>query len=258
MGRLVIVCGVSALRLSLLVCAGLLCACDSAPAKSTDEKPADAKTADSKTADAKTADAKPDTKPDEAAPEKHFDITHDKSGVLARSAATLEASEALDGEALQNLSHHAEKLPSLQILCKKMKELGSVDDETACVAQSKHHLVLAGPELYAEWAACVMESTDAAGVKVCDEAEAEAEALLHEKPHGDGLSKEECTTVFDKFEKLSMDDAGEHAEHVKEVLEEVRDDVVASCVDQGTKDELECVEKSGSLKELDACASAHV
>lgn len=244
------VCGVSALRLSLLLCAGLLCACESEPAKKADDKTADAKKPGAEKADAK--------KPDDKKAEKHFDVTHDKSGVLARSAAALEADEAIDGEALRSLSHHAEKLPSVQALCKKMKELGSVEDEKACVAQSEHHIVLAGPELYGEWAACVMESTDAADVKVCDAAEAEAEALLHEKPHGDGLSKEECTMVFDKFEKLSMDDAGEHAEHVKEVLEEVREDVVTSCVDQGTKAELECVEKSGTLKELDECASAHV
>ncbi|MBV1862060.1 MAG: hypothetical protein KUG77_26805, partial [Nannocystaceae bacterium] len=157
-----------------------------------------------------------------------------------------------------DLSHHTEKLPSVQALCKTMKKLGSVEDEKACVSQSEHHIVLIGPELYGEWAACVMASTDAAGVKVCDDAEAEAEGLLHDKPHGEGLSKEDCTTLFDKFEKLSMDDAAEHAEHVKEVLEEVRDDVVSSCVDQGTKAELECVNKSSTLKELDECASAHV
>lgn len=41
--------------------------------------------------------------------EKHFDVSHDKSGALARSAAALEANDALDGEALRSLSHHAEK-----------------------------------------------------------------------------------------------------------------------------------------------------
>lgn len=249
------VCGVTALRLSLFLCAGLLCACESEPAKKADDKKAGDKKTDDKKADAKKAD---DKKADDKKAEKHFDVSHDKSGILARSAAALEADEALDGEALRSLSHHAEKLPSVQALCKKMKELGSVDDEKACASQAEHHIVLAGPELYGEWAACVMESTDAAAVKVCDAAEAEAEALLHEKPHGEGLSKEDCTTLFEKFEKLSMEDAGEHAEHVKEVLEEVRDDVVTSCVDQGTKDEFECVTKSGTLKELDDCASAHV
>lgn len=239
------VCNVSALRLSLLLCAGLLCACESEPAKKADDKKAAGKKVD-------------DKKVDDKRPEKHFDVTHDKSGVLARSAAALEVDEAIDGEALRDLSHHAEKLPSVQALCKKMKELGSVEDEKSCVSQSEHHIVLIGPELYGEWAKCVMESTDAADVKICDDAEAEAESLLHEKPHGDGLTKEECTTLFDKFEKLSMEDAAEHAEHVKEVLEEVRDDVVSSCVDQGTKAELECVNKSNTLKELDECASAHV
>lgn len=136
-----------------------------------------------------------------------------------------------------------------------MKELGSVNDEQAYASEAEHHIVLAGPELYGEWAACVMGSTDSTGVKVCDATEDDAETLLHERPHGEGISKEDCTTLF---EKLSMADAGEHAEHVKEVLEEVRDDVVSSCVDQGTKGELECVTKSGTLKELDECASARV
>ncbi|MGH1346067.1 MAG: hypothetical protein ACRBN8_31170 [Nannocystales bacterium] len=250
----------SVLRLSLLLCAGLLCACESEPAKKADDKKADDKKADDKKADGKKADGKKadGKKADGKKAEKHFDISHDKSGVLARSAAALEADEAIDGEALRDLSHHAEKLPSVQALCKKMKELGSVDDEKSCVSQSEHHIVLIGPELYGEWAKCVMESTDAADVKICDDAEAEAEEQLHAKPHGDGLTKEQCTTLFDKFEKLSMEDAAEHAEHVKEVLEEVRDDVVSSCVDQGTKAELECVNKSNTLKELDECASAHI
>jgi hypothetical protein len=261
------VCGVSALRLSLLLCVGLACACESEPAKKaddqkaadkkTDDKKADDKKADAKKADAKQADDK--KADDKKAGEKHFDVSGDKSGVLARSAAALDVDDGVDSsDALHDLSHHAEKLPSVQKLCAKMKELGTIEDEKACASQSEHKVVLIGPEVYAEWATCVMDSTSADDVKVCDAAVAEAEKLLHDKPHGDGLSKVDCTGLFEKFEKLAMDDAGDHAEHVKEVLEEVRGDVVASCVDQGTKAELECANKSKTLKELDECASAHI
>ncbi len=242
----------SPLRLSLLLSVGLACACESEPAKKT----ADGK-AKSAEKNEKNEEPAKDTVPAKKA-EKHFDLSKDESGVLARSAAALEADEALDSKALRELSHHAEKLPSVQALCKKLGELDTVSDQAACTTQTEHHLVLIGPEIYAEWAACVMEATDADAVTVCDEAEAEAEALLHEKPHGEGLSKEDCTGLFEKFEKLAMDDAGEHAEHVKEVLEEVRDDVVTSCVDQGTKAELDCATKSETLDALSECASSHL
>ena len=139
-----------------------------------------------------------------------------------------------------------------------MIELGSVDDEKTCVTQSEHHVVLSGPEIYAQWADCVMGSSTADEVKACDEAEAEAEKLLHEQPHGEGLSKDECAQLFDAFEKLAMDDAGDQAELVKGVLEEVKDDVISSCMDQGTKAELECSKTSKTLQELNTCASTHI
>lgn len=246
----------SALRLSLILCAGLAVACESDTAEKADEKDGAQKVVSKK---APEADGANDEKPEAQKAEKHFDLAADKSGVLARSAAALDVDEGIDtGEALHNLSHHAEKLPSAQKLCAKMNELGAVDDEKACVSQSEHHVVLIGPEIYAQWASCVMDSQSADDVKVCDEAEAEAEKLLHESPHGEGLSEEDCGTLFEKFEKLAMDDAGEHAEHVEEVLEDVKGDVIASCVDQGTKAELECAEKSTTLQELDECASTHV
>lgn len=243
----------SPLRLSLFLSVGLACACESEPAKKTDG---------GKAKPTKKAEEKKDEPAKEAEPakkaEKHFELSEDKSGVLARSAAALEADEAIDSKALRDLSHHAEKLPTVQALCKKLGELGTSTDQEACATQTEHHLVLIGPELYAQWAACIMEASDEDGVKVCNEAEAEAEKLLHEKPHGEGLSKEECTGLFEKFEKLAMDDAGEHAEHVKEVLEEVRDDVVTSCVDQGTKAELKCSNESKTMDELSECASSHL
>ncbi|MCR9163245.1 MAG: hypothetical protein ACE37F_23445 [Nannocystaceae bacterium] len=245
----------SALRLPLLLCLGLSFACESESTKNADGEKAD----DSTKADTKEADAEPGKKADAKKAEKHFDVAADKSGVLARSAAALDVDEGVDtSDALHGLSHHAEKLPSVQKLCAKMKELGSVEDEKACASQSEHKVVLIGPEVYAQWAACVMDSTSKDDVKICDEAEAEAETLLHGKPHGDGLSKEDCTTLFETFEKFAMVDAGAHAEHVKEVLEEVRDDVVTSCMDQGTKAELECAKTSKTLVELNECASAHL
>ena len=229
-------------RLPLALCLSLAFACESEPKKS-----------------AEPAEKKADAPEKEAAPEKHFDVSRDESGVLARSAAVLDLEEGVDtSDALHDLSHHAEKLPSVQALCKKMKALGSVDDEKTCVTQSEHHVVLIGPEIYAEWAACVMASNTADDVKICDEAEAEAEKLLHEKPHGDGLSKDDCSQLFDTFEKLAMADAGDQAELVKGVLEEVKDDVIDSCMEQGTKSELECAKTSKTLQELDSCASTHI
>ncbi len=252
----------SALRLSLLLCVGLACACESEskPAeKKADDKKADAKKDDEKAESKKDEPKKDDEKADAKSAEKHFDVTVDKSGILARSAAALDVEESVDtSEALHDLSHHAEKLPSAQKLCKKLKELGTVEDEKKCATQAEHKIVIIGPEVYAQWAECVMESKTADDVNACDIAEAEAEKLLHEKAHGDGLSKEDCGTLFDTFEKLAMADAGDQAEAVKEVLEEVKEDVITSCMDQGTKAELDCAKKSKTLQELDECAAAHL
>ncbi|MCH9686990.1 MAG: hypothetical protein K0V04_36480 [Deltaproteobacteria bacterium] len=225
-----------------------------ADAKKADAKKADAKKADAKKADAKKADAKkadPPAKPGEV----HFDVTHDKSGVLARSAAALEASGKFDNEDLHELSHHAEKLPSAETVCKHVAAIrGTGDDLTECIKATEHHVVQLGPELYAEDAACRLAAKTPAEIDVCDAAEKEAEAALHAKPHGDGLDKETCDTLFDHFEEMAMA-AGDNPEIVKEVLEEVRPDVVITCMEQGTKAEIECSMKTKTLHELRECAS---
>ena len=246
---------ISPVLVSLALLAG---ACD----KQDDKKAADAKT-DDKAADAKT-DAKADAKADEAKPEaakpeaKHFDVSADKSGVLARSAAALEANKdvaALGNESLAEMSHHAEKLPSANDVCKHIKEVRHEGDEAACVKEMEHHIVLLGPELYALAADCLMSAQTSEEIDVCVEAEKEAELLLHEKPHGEGLEQEQCDAFFVHFEKLAMDDAGpDHAEVVKEILEEVKGDIVTSCVDQGNKAEVECAMKATTLADAKGCS----
>ncbi|MCX4239912.1 hypothetical protein [Paraliomyxa miuraensis] len=236
-----------------------LLACDSADqpkapdAKSADAKAPDAKAPDAKTADAKAADAKaPDTKPSEV----HFDASKDKSGALARSAAVIEIARAHDDESLRELSHHAESMPSFEDVCKHEAEVGksgvSVPD---CIKAMEHHLVKIGPELYGEVARCIMAAKTAQEVALCDAAELEVEKALHDAPHGEGLTKEVCTGLFTQFEKLAMDDAGDHAALVEEVLEEVEDDVIASCQEQGTQAEIDCAMKAKTMAELKDCAS---
>jgi len=264
------VCPVKSLvqRCAVAVC--FLLACDSA------DKPADSGKAGAKDAKAKAdggkagakdakADggAKPDDKPKDGAKpdaklaEKHFDVTHDKSGVLARSAAALEGIEKIDSEDLRELSHHAEKLPSFDKVCAHIKSVrGESYDTAACVKEYEHHVVHIGPELYGEVAACELAAKTKEELDVCDTAEAEAERILHEKPHGDGLDAATCEKFFVQFEKLAMADAGDDAELVKEVLEEVKADVLEACADQGSKAEIECGTKAKTIHELRECASA--
>ncbi|MEM6993444.1 MAG: hypothetical protein AAF721_23220 [Myxococcota bacterium] len=243
-------------RSALAVC--FLFACDGGEKKPTKDggKAADAKAnkgKDATKAEAKAGDDKAAAKP----AEKHFDISHDKSGVLARSAAALEAVESIDSENLRELSHHAEKLPSLEKVCKHIASIRGADfDETKCVKDYEHHVVRIGPELYGEVAKCELDAKTVAELDVCDAAEAEAEKLLHEKPHGEGLDGETCGKFFVKFEELAIADAGENGELVKEVLEEVKPDVLEACADQGSKAEIECGMKSKTLTELRECASA--
>ena len=216
--------------------------------KADSDKKAGAEKAEGEKADAKKADAK-----------KHFDISADKSGVLARSAAALEATEAVAefaDEDLAVLSHHAEKLPSADDVCEHISEVRHGGDQAACVKEMEHHIVRLGPELYSFAAGCLMEAKTSEDIDLCVEAEVEAELLLHEKAHGDGLEQEVCDAFFAHFEKLAMEDAGEdHAEIVKEVLEEVRVDVLAACVDQGAKAEIECAMTAETLPALKDCAS---
>ncbi|MBL4688719.1 MAG: hypothetical protein JKY37_29290, partial [Nannocystaceae bacterium] len=203
--------------------------------------------------------AEGDTKAADKPAEKHFDVTHDKSGVLARSAAALEAVEKIDSEDLRELSHHAEKLPSFDKICKHIASVRGADfDHAKCVKDYEHHIVHIGPELYGEVASCELDSKTTADLDVCDAAEAEAEKILHEKSHGEGLDAETCGKFFVKFEELAMADAGDDAELVKQVLEEVKQDVLEACADQGTKAEIDCGLKAKDMHELNECASALV
>lgn len=202
--------------------------------------------------DAKEA-GKPAEKPKA---EKHFDISHDHSGVLARTAAVLETEEGIDLEELEELSHHAEKMPKVEDVCRHVvKVRAASDDITKCVKETEHHIVVLGPDLYAEVAECIMAAKTADELDICEEAEKEIEVFLHEKPHGDSLSKEVCDKLFDHFEKLAMEGAGEEAEHVKTVLEEVRSDIVVACMEQGLKSEVDCAMKATKASEIKKCSS---
>lgn len=243
-------CSVALVTLSLA-----LGACDK-----NDEKAADSKAADAKASDKKDADDEPAEPAEPAKPEaKHFDVSGDKSGVLARSAAALEATKAgaaIANDDLAEISHHAEKLPSADEVCAHINEVKHEGDQDACVKDMEHHIVKLGPELYALAAGCLMEAKTPAEIDVCVEAEKEAELLLHDKPHGDGVERDKCDAFFAHFEQLAMDDAGpDNAEVVKEILEEVKVDILASCVDQGTQKEIECAMAAEELSAMKACST---
>lgn len=227
------------LRPSTLAALFLVLACDST------DKP---KAADAKAADVKAADVE--------ATALHLDPTHDKSGVLARSAAVIEISKAHDNENLRDLSHHAESLPSFEDVCKHEVEVGKSDVTVPdCIKVMEHHLVRIGPELYAEVAACIMAAKTPEQVAACDAAQLEVESALHTKPHGEGVGKVACEGLFTQFEKLAMEDAGDQATLVQEVLEEVKDDVIIACLEQGTQAEVDCAMKAKTMGELHDCAS---
>jgi hypothetical protein len=230
------------LRTTLLTTAFLFVACDkSQPEETTPPDPAPA-----------TEETAPSD--DSAAEEKHFDVSADKSGALARAAAVLEA-EGIDNPDLQELSHHTEKLPSAQVVCKHMVEVqGSTGGIKDCVAQVEHHIALLGPELWGAASACFMEAKTPQQLDVCTAAEEEAEKFLHDQPHGEGLDEKTCQSFFEKFEKLAMEDKKDDAEHVKQVLDTVREDIVRSCMDQSTQAEMDCADKAKTLHELEQCA----
>ncbi len=234
--------------LVLALCSFAACDKPEEPAKTDDAK---AEKKDSKA----PAKAAKDPKGDSKVPEVHFDIGHDKSGALARAAAVLEA-EGVDNEDLRELSHHAEKLPSAAEICKHMAKVHEdAGDQAGCTKAVDHHIVQLGPELFAEAATCLMAAKTVPELDACIAAEEEAEKVLHEKKHGEGLDKATCEKFLDKFEALAIKDAGDDVELVKNVLEEVRADVVLGCVEQGSKAEMECSEKASTLHELRECAS---
>jgi hypothetical protein len=222
--------------------------------KAADAKAADAKVTDTKAADAKVADAK--------AEPVHFDITQDKSGVLARAASTLETSEAVTNPALKEhlagLSHHAEKGPTNEALCKHMKGLmgEAAPSDLDCIHALEHQRVHLGPEVFDAVAACVTGSKTLDALQRCEDAEKEAEKELHAKKHGTGVEPATCTELFAHFEKLAMADAGDQGKAVEEILEEVRGDVLEACAEQGTRAEVDCALKAKTMQELGACESA--
>ena len=236
---------------------------DPAAGKKVEPKVADVKAADAKPADAKPADAKADAKPADAKPADaiHIDITHDKSGLLARAASTLETSEKITSPALKEhlaeLSHHAEKGPSNEVLCAHMTALmaDKRPPDFDCIHALEHQRVHVGPEIFAEVAGCVTAAKTYDALMLCEDAEKEAEQALHAKKHGEGIEAETCTKLFVHFEKLAMADAGDQAKTVEELLEEVRGDVLEACAEQGTRAEVDCALAAKDMKALGTCSS---
>ena len=240
------------LRHLVLASLCLSLACDS------QDKPAPKKTAAAKksagkaAADDKKAESKADPKAEAKPAKKHLEISHDKSGALPRAAAVLEA-EGIDNEDLQALSHHAEKLPTNAEVCKHLAEVHGEGDSDACVEELEHVIARLGPELYGEVSACFMASKTVPALDACFAAEKDAEKELHEKKHGEGLDKATCEKFFTKFEDLAMKATGDEKDHVKKALDTVKDDIVVACEEQGSKAEMECVEKAKTLHELKEC-----
>ncbi|MFO7564325.1 MAG: hypothetical protein R6X02_16885 [Enhygromyxa sp.] len=247
-------------RIFVILSLGLL-SFGSVTACGSDAKQADKsdKSAAKKDAEEPATKQPEDAKP--AAPEDvHFDIKKDKSGVLARTASTLETSDRVSPDNpvrghLAELSHHAEAGPSNEALCTHVVELRSTENHETCANTIEHERVLLGPEVFAQVSDCIMAAKTLEQLAACEAAEKQAEITLHENAHGDGLSEEVCTALFEHFEKLAMDDAGDQAEIVKEILEEVRGDVVTACVDQGMQKEVDCAMKAKTMEELGACDS---
>jgi hypothetical protein len=240
-----------------------MCSCGDAGKPAAIEKARDTKKADGtkKADDAKKVD---DTKkagdakaPDAAEPGgQRFDATQDKSGVLARSAAVIKIAGSHGGEALRSLSHDADKQPTLETLCEHEAEVGKTDvSPQDCEKANKRHVVQLGPELYAVYAACIMKSASADDIANCHAAEREVQTALHDKPHGDGLDAAVCERLFTQFVTLAKADAGDQADAVASVLEEVRTDVLTACHEQGTKAEIDCAMKATTMAELSECAS---
>lgn len=221
------------------------------------------KAPEAKAPEAKAPEAKaPEAKATVELAALHLDVGHDKSGVLARAASTLETSEAVTNPALKEhlaeLSHHAEKGPSNEALCAHMGKLmaDKAPPLAECVKALEHQRVHVGPEIFGEVAQCVTDSKTLQELLRCEDAEKEAERELHVKKHGTGVEPETCTKLFTHFEKLAMDDAGDQAKAVEDILEEVRADILEACTEQGTRAEVDCALKAKDMKELGACQSS--
>ncbi|WP_434425621.1 hypothetical protein [Nannocystis pusilla] len=238
----------------------LACGADAGKAAPGGEKKAEAP----KAPEVQAPEAKaPEAKAGESKPAPlHLDISHDKSGVLARAASTLETSEAVTSPALKEhlaeLSHHAEKGPTNEALCAHMAKLMADKAPPAvdCIHALEHQRVHVGPEIFAEVAQCVTEAQTLDALLRCEDAEKEAERELHVKKRGSGVEPETCTKLFTHFEKLAMADAGDQAKAVEEILEEVRADILEACAEQGTRAEVDCALSAKDMKALGACQSS--
>ncbi len=193
------------------------------------------------------------SEPAAAESDPHFDVSQDRSGALARAAAVLEA-EGIDNEDLRVMSHHTESLPSAAAVCQHMAEVqestGGIKD---CIADIEEHIAQLGPEIWAEASECFMEAMTPASLDACVAAEKEAEALLYDQPHGDGLDTATCESLFDKFKTLTMKEKEDDAGHVAQVLDHVRSHVVRSCMAHGTKAEVACADGATTLHQLEEC-----
>lgn len=256
----------STLLFLALLALPLTSACDKGKPAEGEKKSADAD-AQKDPGEVKPEQAKPEeAKPEQAEPEaKHFDIEADKSGVLARTASVIETTDQTSTnpelrEHLAALSHHAENISSDETLCQHIIELRKAEDQPqgeldSCVLHFEHQIVILGPEVFAQMAQCIKDAKSIAEIEVCEEAEKEAEKLLHENKHGDGLSPEQCEELFTKFETITVADAGEDGEMVKSLLQGVKADVLTACADQATKAEYECAMKASDMEALTGCQS---
>jgi hypothetical protein len=248
------------LRLCSIASFSLLVACGG---NKPDANKADADKAAADKADAEAGDKAKEGEGDAAKegdaaaakPKKQFDRERDKSGVLARTAAVLEAEEDFDNEKLRGLSHHAEKLPSVKAVCKHVTEVRKTPDALdGCVKDTEHWLAKIGPEIYEDLAQCLLEAKTVEELAECEEAEHDIEVVLHGNTRGDGLDKATCDEFYDHFEKLTMAEAGDQAKLVEDILEEVRADMIVTCMEQGTKAEIECAMKTEDVDKLEDCS----
>ena len=85
-------------------------------------------------------------------------------------------------------------------------------------------------------------------------AEKEAEKLLLDEPHGEGLDKAACEGLFEKFKTLTLAETKDDEAHVTQVLGWVQENVVRTCMAHGTQAELDCSNKAKTLHELEECS----
>ncbi len=224
-------------------------------------------------------EAKPLPKADESSP-KHFHTENDKGGAIAHEATALAHTDAVHSDKLHQemikLAHETDEGPTDEKICLHVyeevllkvlsdDEQDEIEDEEAakkkflvdCPHELERERAKLGPEVFAEMATCVMEATDMPGLEFCDMAEAEAEEKLHAAPHGDGLDRKTCEAFHDHFAELALADMPEDDEEGKKLLEEiladVKEDSVLSCMDHGSKAEVECAMKAKDTVALEAC-----